>query len=117
MSIFICDPLQADNVLIREFHNGITLTHKQLVLFNQAIKTNYHGWIESLPDQYKVDGFFLECQPISITCCFGQNQPFAVNPHYHADQPAWSKERDYRKIRYVSVAIATHIWYVMFVQL
>lgn len=85
------------------------LNHSQMRRFNSAFKSHYATWLVHAPESYTKDGFFENRIPISITSKFGQNQPTAMASTEDADAGNWDRERDYGTIRYVSVAIATHI--------
>jgi hypothetical protein len=54
----------------------------------------------------------LECHPIAITSRYGQNQELAPalgDPD--EERTNWERDRQYNRIRYISVAIATHLRY------
>jgi hypothetical protein len=69
-------------------------------------------WVEDAPDSYKDDQFLLERTPIIITSRYGQNQDIAVNVvDAAADEENWQADRDFSQIRYVTMAIATHLRY------
>ena len=80
-----------------------------LKAFDAAIKRWYAHWIRDAPISYKADGFFADRIPIAITSIYGQNQPLAIwDDEEDEDTHNWSRSRDFSKLKYVSVSIASH---------
>jgi hypothetical protein len=70
----------------------------------------FYGWVRLAPPSYKDDGFLNHRTPIIITSRYGQNQELGSDEEDGAvDAENWEVDRDYGLIRYISVAIATHI--------
>jgi hypothetical protein len=85
------------------------LTLNALKTFDAAIKRWFPIWMHSAPHSYKSDGFFLDHIPISITSIYGQNQPLAMwDDDADEDTQNWSRSRDFSKLKYISVSIASH---------
>jgi hypothetical protein len=62
------------------------------------------------PETWKEDGFLVERFPICITSRYGQDQEIGIDPE--AEGANWYYDRDFSRIRFLNVAIATHLWYV-----
>jgi hypothetical protein len=82
---------------------------------NATIASDWEEWVAEAPRAWKQDGWLLSRAPVGITCRYGQNQPIATaTDQAHAlEAKNWHAERAYAHIRYVSVAIATDISYVL----
>jgi hypothetical protein len=78
-----------------------------------AIVNNYHAWVNDAPRNYIDDDFFQSRVPVAVTSRFGQNQQLSQTTE-ETDQERynWSCERDFRRIRYVTLALATHIRHI-----
>jgi hypothetical protein len=94
----------------------ITLNLESLKALDMAIVNNYHDWVRNAPRDYIHDNFFQSRVPVAITSRFGQNQRLAETVQYRAEERTnWSRDRDYSRIRYITLALATHIRYFIFV--
>jgi hypothetical protein len=69
----------------------------------------FDDWVDGAPDLWKVDGFLTENSPIVVTSCFGQNAAIALRGNRLEEAAAWDRDRDYSKIAFLTVAIATSI--------
>ncbi|CCM06664.1 uncharacterized protein FIBRA_08949 [Fibroporia radiculosa] len=96
---------EATNVLE---HGHINLNVQQLKQISKLFKT-WGDWVAAAPNHYRQDPFFRTHSPISVTCRYGQNQPICVPRQSAYEASIWDRERDYSKIRFVSMAIATHL--------
>lgn len=67
----------------------------------------YSSWLRLAPAEYKEDNFFLERVPIVITSHYGQNQQLGHQPREERDN--WNRDRDFSRVRFVTVALATHL--------
>ena len=67
----------------------------------------YEDWVEEAPDSWKEDGFLTRNLPISVTHQFGQNMPLEVDRR--DEQKQWQGYRDFSKLRYMCIALATDI--------
>ena len=81
-------------------------------MFDHKISAGYREWVQGAPDSWKVDGFITHNSPIVVTSCFGQNAAIALEGNEDAEAQAWDRARDYSKIAFLTVAIATSIQYV-----
>jgi hypothetical protein len=80
-----------------------------LKIFHDAIKRWYPIWIQDAPHSYKSDAFFDDRIPIAVTSIYGQNQPLAMwDDDAEEDTQNWSRSRDFTKLKYISVSIASH---------
>lgn len=77
------------------------------------MQTLFQSWVDGAPLSYKLDGFLTDHIPISVTSIYGQNQPLPVDERYDLeDAENWSRTRDFRCMKYVSFALASHVEYV-----
>lgn len=77
--------------------------------FHSGIRNRWVPWVRDAPASWKADGFLLNHVPISVACRYGQNRKIAVPNSEAAEFEVWDKERNYSRIRHVSMALATHI--------
>lgn len=78
---------------------------------DKAIKSGYSDWVNDAPRSWKTDGFLSNNSPIIITSRYGQNARIAVPGHEDEEAAAWDKERNYSRIAYFTLALATSIEY------
>ncbi|KAF8326750.1 hypothetical protein F5887DRAFT_1084263 [Amanita rubescens] len=98
---------EATNFLQRS--HSINLTLDGLKTLDIGIRRWYAQWIQEAPQTYKSDNFFLDRSPIAVTSIYGQNQPLAMwDDETDEDTDNWSRSRDFTKLKYVSVSIASH---------
>jgi hypothetical protein len=72
----------------------------------------YKTWISNAPEEYRYDGWFSGRKPIAITSRYGQNQPIGLETEIEEEESNnWDTQRDWSKLKYVTVAIATHLRY------
>lgn len=74
---------------------------------DRAIVENYEQWVQSAPASYKQDSFLQDRYPVAITSRYGQNQELGLN--IEEEIVNWDRDRNFERIRYVTVAIATHL--------
>jgi len=97
-----------------ERSHSINLTLNSLKALDKGIRRWYAPWVQEAPESYKSDKFFIDRIPISVTSMYGQNQPLAIwDDDAVEDTDNWSRSRDFTKLRYVSVSIASHFEYVL----
>lgn len=74
------------------------------------IVKSYAGWIAAAPEAYKAEDVFPGRVPVAITSRFGQNQQLASSVELRNEERGnWARDRDYSRIRYLTLALATHI--------
>jgi hypothetical protein len=78
--------------------------------FNTLLIQGWLPFVSEAPDEWKEDGFIEEHVPIGVTSRFGQNQPICLPNEELNEANIWEAERDYRKVKYVSLSLATDIW-------
>jgi hypothetical protein len=77
---------------------------------DQEIINSYTQWIEAAPAAYKSDDMFPSRIPVAITSRFGQNQELASSVELRDEERFnWARDRDYSRIRYLTLALATHV--------
>jgi hypothetical protein len=73
----------------------------------------YDTWVTNAPLAYKADGFLAQRVPITVTSRYGQNQDLGMNPANAAETSRnWGRDRDFGRLRYMTIALATHVRYV-----
>jgi hypothetical protein len=77
---------------------------------NRFIIEEWRDWVEAAPAAWKTDGFLVDHVPLAVTSRFGQNRSICIPQRRVPEAETWLKERRYDKIRYVTVALATHGW-------
>jgi hypothetical protein len=66
--------------------------------------------MEEAPATYHQDGWFENRNPIAVTSRYGQNQPIGLQTHREGEELySWETMRQWSKIKYVTVALATHL--------
>ena len=73
----------------------------------------YRKWVEDAPKDWKVDGFLENKRPILVTSRFGQNARIGVPDNEAEEAGAWQLKRDYSKLAFVTLVLATSIKYVV----
>jgi hypothetical protein len=77
---------------------------------DRMIVRSYADWIGDAPEEYKAEDLFTSRVPVAITSRFGQNQELASSIELRTEeQHNWARDRDYSRIRYLTIALATHI--------
>ncbi|KAG2080366.1 hypothetical protein BD769DRAFT_1685099 [Suillus cothurnatus] len=89
----------------------IVLRLQDVLLLHRLIKIQYDDFVANAPPSWLKDGWLQQHIPISVACRYGQNQPIASNDQHalRVEARNWHHERDYTDIRYLSMAVATHI--------
>lgn len=74
---------------------------------------HFVSWRDDAPPEYQTDTFLKDRVPIIVTSRYGQNQDIGTSDEeVIEDNDSWSRERDFSALRYVTIAIATHISFV-----
>lgn len=103
-------------ILILSLHRSrkVRLNLIALWALHDQIVNRFQQWVNAAPDNYKADHFLLERTPLVITSRYGQNQDIAVEAVDAAvDAENWQADRDFSQIRYITMAIATHLRYAI----
>lgn len=74
-----------------------------------ALRDSYDHWVSQAPPGWFVDEFFRNSSPMIVTCKYGQDQPICIPGQRHLERDRWESERDYTKMRYVTISLASHI--------
>ncbi|KIL55667.1 hypothetical protein M378DRAFT_17747 [Amanita muscaria Koide BX008] len=91
-------------------HRRIILNLAAMKQLDNRITSLYHDWVNDAPREYIEDNFFRTRVPIAITSRFGQNQRLAQSQEEEEEETSnWKRDRDYKRIRYITFAAATHI--------
>ena len=78
---------------------------------DKAIVDDYIDWVRSAPPEYRNDLFLEDRYPVVITSRYGQNQEIGVHIDDMEEEGLnWYRDRQFSRIRYMSVAIAVHLW-------
>jgi hypothetical protein len=74
------------------------------------IVRSYADWIGDAPEEYTAEDLFTSRIPVAITSRFGQNQELASSIELcNEEQHNWAHDCSYSRIRYLTIALATHI--------
>jgi hypothetical protein len=89
--------------------NNIRLNFEDVAALDKLLVDGLHMFVNGAPNDWKEDGFLLDRSPIVVTTCFGQNARVCVPNNENREAMEWHNERDYSKIAFLTVAIATSI--------
>ena len=84
---------------------------QDLKTLDAKLVAGYHDWVDAAPDHWKTDGFLTKHSPIVVTSCFGQNTAIGLEGEEDVEAAAWDRDRDFSKVAFLTVAIATSIQY------
>ncbi|KAG2335563.1 hypothetical protein BDR05DRAFT_1006676 [Suillus weaverae] len=89
----------------------IVLRLQDVLLLDRIVQIQWDDFVANAPGSWLMDGWLQQHIPISVACRYGQNQPIASTDRHalRVEARNWNHERDYTNIRYLSMAIATHI--------
>ena len=90
----------------------IRLNVELLAQLDNLIVAGFDEWVDASPDAWRRDRFLTDNSPIVVTSCYGQNAAIALEGNRRAEAAGWDRDRDYSKIAFLTVAIATSIQYV-----
>jgi hypothetical protein len=90
----------------------IKLNFEELKSLDELLVASFDRWVHDAPEHWKADRFLLDNAPLVVTSCFGQNVEIAVPGNEAQEALNWYGERDYNKIAFLTVALATSIKYV-----
>lgn len=76
---------------------------------DRCIVNGYDEWVDKAPNHWKADRFLSHRVPIVVTSRFGQNARIATVGNEEQEAQNWELDRDYSKIAFLTVAIATSI--------
>lgn len=80
-----------------------------LLKLNEFIVDEWQNWVASAPNIWKDDEFLRKSMPIAVTSRYGQNQPICQAALRQQEENDWQGERRYDRLRYVTMALATHV--------
>ncbi|KAG2742153.1 hypothetical protein P692DRAFT_201809895 [Suillus brevipes Sb2] len=89
----------------------IALRLQDILLLHRLMIEQYDDFVANAPPYWLKDGWLQQHIPVSVACRYGQNQPIASTDQHalRVEARNWNHERDYAHIRYLSMAVATHI--------
>ncbi|KAH8977123.1 hypothetical protein EDB86DRAFT_3093129 [Lactarius hatsudake] len=90
-------------------HGTIKLNQRNTEKLDELISEGYKEWVENAPNSWKKDGFLEKHSPIVVTSRYGQNVEIAEGGNKTGEALHWDKERDYSKVAFMTVALATLI--------
>lgn len=97
-------------ITVSDSDRNVHLRLTKLRQLDAAIVDGYQAWVTSAPPHYQKDGFLHERYPVAITSRYGQNQEIGVDIEDMEEEGLnWYRDRQFSRIRYMSVAIATHL--------
>ncbi|KAH8979153.1 hypothetical protein EDB86DRAFT_3089374 [Lactarius hatsudake] len=97
---------QVTNVLD---HRTIKLNQRNTEKLDELISEGYEEWVENTPRSWKKDGFLKRHSPIVVTSQYGQNVEISEGGNETREASNWNKERNYSKVAFMTVALATLI--------
>lgn len=90
----------------------IRLNFEAVKKLDELISDGYDAWVDSAPPRWRADKFLQHSSPILVTSRYGQDARIAIPGCEAEEAAAWQSDRDYSKIAFLTVAIATSIEYV-----
>jgi|ERR1700692_3333797 hypothetical protein len=96
----------------QDYSTGLVITLSSARRLHEQIVQCYKPWLESAPVSYTEDHFFTDSFPITITSRCGQNQQICCatdGPEHDEEDASWSRLRNFSQIKYLSIAIASHV--------
>jgi hypothetical protein len=106
----ICLNDLTDLISCRDSDRRINLNLSSMKALDSAIVRWYQEWVANAPPDYINDDFFPSRIPVAVTSRFGQNQQLSkTHEDREEERLNWARDRDYSRIRYVTLALATHI--------
>ena len=96
--------------LLHRDRPNLTFNLANLRLLDRAIRRRYTNWVRDAPATYTQDNFFKERVPTVVTSRYGQNQELGMD--WEQETANWTRDRDFSRVRYLTVALATHLRYV-----
>jgi hypothetical protein len=97
------------------FRRDIELTFEQAKLFNKKFVQDWDTYVRNAPAEWKKDKWFTSRTPVGITSRYGQNHHVSLSPtDINSQKVKWADSRDFKKMRNISWAGATHVEYVLF---
>jgi hypothetical protein len=110
-----CNNLELITTLIYRTHAAYSFKLHEIRQLNDIMEDTYDEWVANAPSGFFKNSFFRDSKPIIISCVVGQNQPIC-SPDIDSirlEKRMWAEDRDYSKIKYFSLAIASHTKSVM----
>jgi len=91
----------------------LCFTYSQVSALDRQIKDTFDEWVEAAPVSYTSDDFIVNRTPIIITSRYGQNQELQLDDEgFETEARSWSQYRRCRAMHYMTIAIASHLWYI-----
>ncbi|KAI9430746.1 hypothetical protein H4582DRAFT_2086078 [Lactarius indigo] len=90
-------------------HGTIKLNQRNARQLDELMSEGYEEWVENAPSSWKKDGFLEKHSPIVVTSRYGQNVEIGEVGNEKVEGSNWEKERDYSKVAFTTVALATLI--------
>jgi len=76
---------------------------------HEIIEGQYHDFVRDAPADWKDDSFLNDNVPITISVRYGQNQDICGQGTEEEETYHWHRLHQYRHIRTMAIALATHI--------
>jgi hypothetical protein len=88
----------------------VRLKLRKLLDLDRMITNEYENWVREAPEEYREDSFLEDRYPVAVTSRYGQNQELGLQTDDMEEEGInWNRDRQFNRIRYMSVAIATHL--------
>ena len=85
------------------------LNIEEVKKLDEVMREEWQNFVDAAPPSWKEDGFIVDHVPIAVTCRYGQNQPICKPGEERDEARAFRNERMYGRVRFVTVALATHL--------
>lgn len=93
----------------RRMPANIRFNFEDVAALDRLLVDGLQAFVDAAPEEWTEDGFILDRSPIVVTTRFGQNARICTPGNENVEAWAWHVERDYSKIAFLTVAIATSI--------
>ncbi|KAH8978533.1 hypothetical protein EDB86DRAFT_2836679 [Lactarius hatsudake] len=87
----------------------LNLESRNTEKLDELMSEGYEEWVENAPRSWKKDGFLERHSPIVVMSRYGQNVEISEGGNETREASNWNKERDYSKVAFTTVALATLI--------
>ncbi|KAH8980399.1 hypothetical protein EDB86DRAFT_2835364 [Lactarius hatsudake] len=87
----------------------LNLESRNTEKLDKLMLEGYEEWVENAPRSWKKDGFLERHSLIVVTSRYGQNVEISEGGNETQEALNWNKERDYSKVAFTTVALATLI--------
>jgi hypothetical protein len=102
------------HLLSHRSHPRYQLDLESTMTLHGIIVSSWSSFVRSAPNHWHADQWLSSVIPMAVVMRYGQDRLACNWQTRDAEAALWSKERDYTKMRIVSIAIATSLKYTLF---